>query len=141
MSHTAQYARRHDVDIRREFPAKLEEIDLFCAELRQRLVRAHWKRALFAAELLVREMLNNAVIHGCRNKPAMKVRCRLKITGKCLTIHVADQGAGFDWAHRHEGRKSTTATSGRGLSLLRAYSTELQFNPKGNALTIRRQFG
>src|SRR5205807_9691264 len=51
------------------------------------------------AELLLREALTNAVVHGCHANPALKIRCALRMKGPTLLIAVRDEGRAFDW-HR-----------------------------------------
>ena len=51
----------------------------------------------FAAELLLREALTNAVVHGCHAESGKQVRCSMRLKGRRLLIVVDDDGDGFDW--------------------------------------------
>lgn len=51
----------------------------------------------FAPELLLREVLTNAVVHGCHTDPRKQVCCSLRVKGGRVLIAVEDTGDGFDW--------------------------------------------
>ncbi|MFW6001649.1 MAG: ATP-binding protein, partial [Halanaerobium sp.] len=58
----------------------------------------------FNLEIAAREMLANAIEHGCalasengRNLEKLRVEITLRIEGKTLTFKVKDPGPGFDW--------------------------------------------
>ncbi|SPE37739.1 Anti-sigma-factor antagonist (fragment) [Candidatus Sulfopaludibacter sp. SbA3] len=116
-----------------------EAVEEFFAEFRRhteaRLASSH----SFAAELLAREALNNAVVHGCGSDPSREVRCRLRLKGQRLTIVVADGGEGFDWRAAWGRRPGLSASSGRGMQILRWYATRVRYNERGNAVTIFKQ--
>lgn len=130
-----------DCEIRMTLSATPEGVEEFIGEFRRhteaRLAASH----CFAAELLAREALNNAVVHGCRGDPSQEVRCRFRLKGGRVTIAVADSGEGFDWRAVWGRTPGLAASSGRGLLILRRYSTRVRFNDRGNAVTILKQFG
>ena len=84
-------------EMRRELPATFEAVEEFIADFRRwgqvLLDRESW----FAAELLVREALANAVAHGCHADPSKQVRCCLRLKDGRLLIAVEDYGCGFNW--------------------------------------------
>jgi anti-sigma regulatory factor (Ser/Thr protein kinase) len=130
---------RHD-DLRTSTPATAEGIEALCGEFRRRcgVLPRHADR--FLAELLLREALNNAVLHGCRSDPAKKVRCRVRLQDAKITIAVSDDGDGFDWRAERNGHAPAARDSGRGLEILRKYATRVRFNSKGNGVTILKRF-
>jgi serine/threonine-protein kinase RsbW len=127
-------------ELRTTLPAVPAAVEEFFIEFRKhaqgRLARPH----CFAAELLVREALNNAVVHGCRSDPRNSFRCALRLNLRRLTIAVEDSGDGFDWRAAVEMRGGGPAASGRGLDILFHYATRVRFNDKGNAVTIVKRF-
>lgn len=121
-------------------PSAVEE---FCIEFRRRAEKHLDRPQRFAAELLVREALNNAVVHGCRSDPGNRLRCALRLGVGRLTIAVMDDGDGFDWRavlQRRNESAAATAASGRGLGILFRYATRVRFNEKGNAVTVVKRF-
>jgi len=53
---------------------------------------------------------------------------------------ITDEGPGFDWESLPNDLKDmeVLANHGRGLFLIRAFMTEIQFNEKGNCITMRK---
>lgn len=103
-----------------------------CAALQRRRLEAH----CFAVDLLLREFLNNAIVHGHRTLPRKRVHARMQVTGRWIILHVADRGPGFDWRARRREPPDETATSGRGMAIGAAYADELRFSARGNAVTL-----
>ena len=90
------------------------------------------------AELLLREMLTNAVCHGCEQDHRRQVRCHARLTPGTLALAVEDDGQGFDWRAALARSPDATESSGRGLSILRLHATDLQFNEAGNRVDLVR---
>jgi anti-sigma regulatory factor (Ser/Thr protein kinase) len=124
--------------LRRQVPATIPAVEEFCREFRA------WHRqetgaSSFPAELLLREALNNAVLHGT---PAGEpfVFCAVRRRDRRLLIVVRDAGAGFDWKHARGRRAGMTQTHGRGLSLYRSYAERVRFNAAGNCIALLLRF-
>ena len=126
-------------EIQRTLPASLEAIEQFFTEFRL-FCDCLPRKERFVAELLLREALTNAVLHGCGSNPERSVRCSLRLEDRCLMIVIADDGEGFDWRRTLERRMDTAAASGRGFEILRQYATQVRFNGKGNEVTIQKRF-
>ena len=127
-----------DFHYRAQITASAEEVDRVCCALRTRIAAAGYDYALFKIELILRELLNNAVIHGCRNDASRFVRLDLGIRDGTLDVEVLDDGPGFNWQKAMDSTYSPTATSGRGLCLLKLHSSSIAFNPKGNSVRVCR---
>jgi serine/threonine-protein kinase RsbW len=128
-------------EIRGNFPATMEAMERFIQGLG---LRSGWFPTCadsFAAELLLREILTNAVLHGSKCEPTRRIRCAVRLRGGCLEIAARDQGPGFDWRAAIGRDAGSSDVSGRGMKILRSYSTAFRFNAKGNAVSVRRQFG
>jgi len=130
---------RSDCEMRVALPATLEAVEQFLMEFRRRGKNLLGSVNCFAAELLVREALTNAVVHGGRADPTRQVRCSLRRRGRCLLIVVEDDGEGFDW--RTAWRKTATFPdcSGRGIEILRKYASRVRFNDRGNVVTMLKR--
>ena len=130
---------RFDCELRTALPATLEAIEEFFVEFHLRSRSLLQPQACFAAKLLVREALTNAVVHGCGTDPTKQVYCALRLRGSRLFIAVADQGEGFDWHSARSNRADLPDSSGRGMEILHRYANHVRFNHKGNVVTMIKQ--
>lgn len=131
---------RVEYGMRASVAGTLEAVEEFLGEFRRRLETLAGCADGFAAELLLREALTNAVVHGCRGDSSKQVRCVLRLRGRQLTIAVRDPGAGFDWHAFRQCAARRFSPSGRGVEIARRYATRIRFNDKGNAVTMIKRF-
>jgi len=130
---------RFDCELRRSFPASLEAVEAFTVEIRLRSRGVLSGRNCFAAELLMREALTNAIVHGCGADSRKRVRCWMRVRRGHLLIVVADDGQGFDWRAARRVTAEGSDCSGRGMEILRRYADHVRFNRKGNVVTLMRK--
>lgn len=133
------HATRFDSEMRITLPATLDAIEEFFVEFRRRSNALIGRQNCFAAELLVREALTNAVVHGCGSNPVKQVRCSLRLRGSRLFIAVEDEGEGFDWRATRSSRADIPDGSGRGMEILHRYANRVRFNDKGNVVMMLKQ--
>ena len=120
--------------------ACLSSIDPVCDELALWLTEQGLSTELFPMELLLRESLNNAIMHGCRLDPARQVTCEVQNLENTLRLRIKDDGTGFDWQeHLQKEMVSDDNESGRGIQLFRLYADSVEFNPCGNQVTLVRR--
>ena len=136
----SESAHRRRAVLHRTLPPTLKAVDTLCAELRQGLLVAVPTNERFAVELLLREALTNAVVHGVKGKASGEVYCHIKLFRGGITMHIADTGEGFDWRARLDATAPTHAESGRGIEILRKYSSRVRFNAKGNGVKVTKVF-
>jgi serine/threonine-protein kinase RsbW len=95
----------------------------------------------FAAELALREALNNAVIHGNGMDPnkLVEIRCRCE-RGKGLWLIVRDQGRGFDPSAVPNPltQQGLGQEHGRGIHLMKAMMDEVSFKRGGSEVHMRK---
>jgi len=120
--------------------ATLPEIDLVCDEVKRFLREHGLSQAVFEIILLTREALLNAVVHGSKEDPAKRVDFGLRLENGGLVIRVEDQGPGFNAGAVDFSPPPPDHNHGRGLFIMKEYSSDLHFNEKGNALTLRKSF-
>jgi serine/threonine-protein kinase RsbW len=98
-------------------------------------------RDLFAVKLAVHEAMVNAFRHGNRCDSAKSVRVTLLVTAAEVVVGVEDEGRGFDLESVPDPlqKEYRDRPSGRGLFLMRAYSTWMRFEPPGNRVTLCRR--
>jgi serine/threonine-protein kinase RsbW len=137
MTHPA----RVECEMRCALPATLKAAEEFIVEFRRQSQALLDREGCFAAELLVREALTNAVRHGCHNDSSKRIRCCMRLKGGRLLITVEDYGCGFDWRAAWSNKAALPDCSGRGIEILRKYASRVRYNDRGNAVTIVKRFG
>jgi serine/threonine-protein kinase RsbW len=121
----------------RVIPSRLDAVDDVCREVRLRCRERGLDGLGFGLELVLRECLTNAILHGHGGDPAKRVRLSLLTRPRCIRVQVTDEGPGFDWrAAQQKPLSGGTATSGRGLAIAAAYAHRVRFNPCGNQITL-----
>ena len=122
--------------LRRELPSRLAEVEAFCHELRALCRRESLSSRAFAVELVAREALNNAVLHGNAGDEKKRVTFELRCGREWIRLSIRDEGPGFHWRARRREVPSGAADSGRGLPILALYAARVQFNRCGNRVTL-----
>lgn len=116
-----------------------------------------------SVELAIDEALSNAIYHGNLEVPShlkvedfdkfyeiafkrkyeepyasRKVEVKYELDRKGLKVVVRDKGAGFDWRKSREkdGAGADDRPHGRGLIIMRAFSSQMDFNEAGNEVTL-----
>ncbi len=97
------------------------------------------KAARFAIRLAFEEAVTNAFKHGHKGlPPKATVRVDLDIGPERVVIAVEDQGPGFTPNEVPDPTldENLEVPTGRGLMLIRAYMTNLEFNDAGNRIRM-----
>ena len=122
------------------FMADPLEVDAVCPRVIKAITDHSYRLSdsrLFRLELMLREAMNNAVLHGCRGDRSMTVTCSASVVDEVLEFIVDDPGPGFDWRSRIESQGDLHGTSGRGMSIMTEYADSVEFNEAGNRLTLK----
>lgn len=95
----------------------------------------------FAVRLSLEEGIVNAVKHGNKNDPRKSVHVDFRVHADELTVRVEDQGPGFnpDAIPDPLAPENLESPGGRGVFLMRHYMTSVEFNEKGNAVTLKKR--
>lgn len=120
--------------------AHLETMQEILCELRQ----LGWSdRELFGIEMALEESLTNAIRHGNCFDTTKQVDVLCKLSNSHFWLRVEDEGPGFspedvpdctDDAHLEE-------CGGRGLMLIRAYMTRVEYCGRGNCVVMEKVRG
>lgn len=96
------------------------------------------KPDIFGMRLALEEALVNAVKHGNRGDPQKRVLVRYHVTAEQVLVQIEDQGAGFDPTRVPDptDAEHLDCPCGRGLLLIRHYTTWVQYNARGNRVTL-----
>jgi len=90
----------------------------------------------FRILLVMREALNNTVQIGSDRGEGCKVRYSLAVQRSSLKMEVEDDGNGFDWQALMALKDDSAADHGRGIDIMKKYATSMQYNEKGNLVTL-----
>ncbi|MEA5612280.1 ATP-binding protein [Nodularia spumigena] len=98
--------------------------------------------SVFGIRLALEEAITNAFEHGHEHLADATVRVDYVVNQTAVDVAVEDKGPGFnpDALPDPTAEENISKPSGRGVMLMRAYMTEVRFNPSGNRvrLTYRR---
>lgn len=130
--------KENAICLRQHMPAKLEAIDRVCDEVHDYLDASGLGQVFFEVTLLLREALVNAVTHGSQGDDSKWIDIDLSVEGGDLVMEVQDQGPGFAWSEKMQRDVSSREEHGRGLGIFQAYANEVQYNDKGNKVTLRK---
>lgn len=85
----------------------------------------------FNLVIALTEAVNNAIVHGNDNNPALTVRYVVSCTDRGVFCVVEDQGSGFDLDRIADPTDPVNLLSdgGRGIFLIRALMRDLQITP------------
>jgi serine/threonine-protein kinase RsbW len=101
------------------------------------------KASLFAISLSLEEAMANAFNHGHKHlPPTVTVTVRYRVTDENVFLSVQDQGPGFKPEDVPDPTldENIERTSGRGIMLIRAYMSQVEYREHGKRLdmTYRR---
>jgi serine/threonine-protein kinase RsbW len=97
-------------------------------------------RDLFAVQMALVESLTNAMRHGNRLDAKKNVLVECKASPDRFWMRVQDEGAGFrpDVVPDCTAEENLERCSGRGLALIKAYMTNVEYNECGNCVTMEK---
>jgi serine/threonine-protein kinase RsbW len=95
---------------------------------------------VFAVHLALEEALMNAIKHGNCLDSAKQVHVVLDVTEEGVRFQITDEGAGFDPASVPDPTldENLELPSGRGLMLMRTFMSRVEFNERGNQVTMEK---
>ena len=120
----------------REFTSTLEEVNNQVNELILLLDDKYESFNRFALDLVLRETLNNAVIHGNKRNSDLLVTFVFTIEQSHMCVVVEDQGKGFDWRSTIKSSSDPEIDHGRGFPILSSYCSDISLNEKGNRISF-----
>jgi serine/threonine-protein kinase RsbW len=124
-----------------EFPSKLSELPAVQQQIIDTCEAHDYPQdAIFAIRLALDEALSNAVRHGNDNDPDKSVKVDFTCDDRELTVVIEDEGHGFkpDALPDPTAEENLNRPHGRGVMLMRAYMSDVQFNDRGNRVTLTK---
>jgi serine/threonine-protein kinase RsbW len=94
--------------------------------------------AIFGVKLALEESLVNAIKHGNKLDPTKRVHVEANVNDKQIEIIIEDEGPGFDRTKVPDptADENLTKCSGRGLLLIEAYMTKVEYSNKGRRVRL-----
>ncbi len=95
--------------------------------------------ARFGVQLAFDEAIANAIIHGNGRNPEAHIDITYLVNDDGLYLSIQDEGPGFepDDVDDPTRDENLEIPAGRGLFLMRAYMTSIEYNAKGNAVVMK----
>jgi len=122
-----------------DFAACLENVELLCAHVEQFLLKHNTSGSCFDIFLMLREVVNNAVIHGSKCDSDKRIKVTLTLKKGTLTMEVEDQGQGFDWQTALAlDSPDPDACCGRGMYIARLYADSWAYAGGGNKVILTK---
>lgn len=107
----------------------------------QQLKQHGWPREdIFGVRLALEEALINAIKHGNHSDASKSVYFLCQLAADRLRLEIRDEGAGFDpeLVPDPTDPEHISLPSGRGLLLMRAYMSHVEYNAKGNGVVMEK---
>ena len=134
------------------FPSRQADLDR-AAELAAALLRPSGldEEAQTSLLLAFREAAANGIQHGNRRDPARCIRAEYRQEPAAVAIEVRDEGPGFDFRHYLDlashidaaqaarDRHQQGGQGGLGIVMLLRCADRIEYNEKGNAVTLTKQ--
>ncbi len=123
-------------------PSVVSMIDTVIGKIMGLIEQSHCWDDAESLDLVLREALANAIIHGNRSDPQKSVRICVALQADCrMLIVVKDAGSGFDPGELPNPvvGQSLFAKHGRGIFLINRLMEDVQFSfDRGTAIYMRR---
>ena len=86
----------------------------------------------------ITEALANAMLYGNGRDPDKKVRIEANLTSGKFTVRITDEGRGFNPAMISDPTlpRNRLRVGGRGIFLIRKLMDKVEFNDRGNSITM-----
>ena len=129
--------------IKRSLPSTLDGgyVDLI-QEIVNDLGNLGWsKEEIFGPQMALEETISNGIRHGNREDPSKQVHIEVKLSCQNFWAQVCDEGDGFQLNEVPDccSDNNLEALGGRGITLIRAFMTKVEYNRKGNCVTMEKQ--
>jgi serine/threonine-protein kinase RsbW len=110
-------------------------------EMLAQLEAQHWQqRDIFAVHLATEEALVNAIYHGNDSDAGKNVHVVCRLSGDRIRIEISDEGGGFNPSALPDPTENDQlhVPCGRGVMLMRAFMSRVEFNEQGNAVVMEK---
>lgn len=133
-------SERFDITIPSD-PSAGQEVHERVVGLMERL--EYSAREVFGMRLALEEAVVNAMKHGNGLDPSKSVHIQCEINTERVRVVIRDEGEGFlpDEVPDPTDDDNLEKPSGRGLMLMRAFMSVIEYNETGNQVTLEKRRG
>jgi serine/threonine-protein kinase RsbW len=126
-------------DYRRLAVRTVVEVRSLTEQLAADLAHAGFRdKEVFGLRLAVEEAVVNGIKHGNGGDPGKQVRVQYRVTPEQALLMIEDEGPGFHPGELPDpcGEEFLDRPCGRGVFLMRFYTTWVRFNERGNGVLM-----
>src|SRR3954468_15090919 len=128
---------------RNELPSRSGAHIPLLEEILQELERLGWDpngRDYFGVQMALEESLSNAIRHGNKCDESKQVLVECKVSPERFWLRVTDEGPGFkpNAVPDCTADENLGCQGGRGLALMQAYMSSVEYNAYGNCVTMEK---
>ena len=126
-------------EFHREIPSDTAIGSALVSELLDAMISRAWPEVeQFRTRLAYEEAIVNAIRHGNQCDLQKTVTVEMSCDAKRVTIQITDQGQGFDPSAVPDPRRDDLldVPGGRGVLLIHEIMSEVQYNARGNRVTM-----
>jgi serine/threonine-protein kinase RsbW len=127
---------------KRTFPSSLDAYHGFVQDVLDGLANLGWSQSdLFGVHMALEESISNAIRHGNKEDPAKQVEVECQISPERFWARITDEGSGFRPTEVPNccSPECLDLPGGRGLALMNAYMTQVQYSDRGNCVTLEKR--
>jgi serine/threonine-protein kinase RsbW len=135
-----QFERTH----KRTFPSSLDAYHEFVQLVLDELTAFGWSQSdLFGIHMALEESISNAIRHGNKLDPAKSVEVECRLGPRHFWAQIEDEGPGFRPTEVPDccSDECLDLPGGRGLALMNAYMTRVEYSDRGNRVTLEKHAG
>jgi serine/threonine-protein kinase RsbW len=122
-------------------PSNLIDYHKFIDRVLAQLQELGWNQCdLFGVHMALEESISNAIRHGNKENPSKTVEVNCRLSATKFWSCIADEGEGFRPSAVPDccALERLEVPGGRGLALIKAYMTHVEYNQRGNCLTMEK---
>jgi serine/threonine-protein kinase RsbW len=131
-----------ETTLKGEFPSTLDSYHGFIESVLDRLKELGWQqRDIFGVHMALEESISNGIRHGNKLDPVKRVAVECRMGPQVFWASVCDEGQGFRPADVPDccSPECLELPGGRGLALMNAYMTLVQYNERGNCVVLEKR--
>jgi serine/threonine-protein kinase RsbW len=125
-------------------PSNLTDYHDFIQSVLTQLAELGWGKCdLFAVNMALEESISNSIRHGNKEDLTKRVDVDCRFSERRFWVRICDEGEGFKPSDVPDccAPDRLEVPGGRGLLLMQAYMTRVEYNDRGNCLTMEKMPG
>ena len=127
---------------KRTLPSSLDSYHDFVQSILDELTSLKWEQGdRFGVHMALEESISNAIRHGNKYDPGKQVQVECRVSERKFWARICDEGSGFCPAEVPDccSPECLELPGGRGLALMNAYMTRVEYNDRGNCVTLEKR--